>query len=67
MCVVQGILDLEYMLDNLKNLYIIVFHYLQGPTGNISISLQFFSDSLRLHAVLMKAEITPYLAIIGMC
>ena len=27
-CVVQGILDLEYMLDNLKNLYIIAFHYL---------------------------------------
>ena len=28
MCVVQGILDLEYMLDNLKNLWIIAFHYL---------------------------------------
>ena len=28
MCVVQGILDLEYMLDNLKNLYIIAFYYL---------------------------------------
>ena len=44
-----------------------LYDFKQGPTGNISISLQFFSDSLRLHAVLMKAEITPYLAIIGMC